>query len=1197
MRRRFERVLGARQWAFLLCMASPLLGCEDAPTETDPAPMSDMALAPDSAVVDAAMIPDLPPRWSDTASLVFEASGDALRLEWAGASDDGEVTAYRVERDGVLIAQGPGTETGVAVAAPVGVGRYTFRVSAGDAADQWTMGPSAAYVVDDSTPPIWADGATLAVSSSSRDGLTLAWPHAIDDVAVSRYLLADGAAAPMVVEGTQFRVETVAPGEDRRFRLWAEDAAGNRSLPLERTVTIPWGPGPVWPEGSTLEGVAVGADGVDVRWTAADDDLGVVEYAIYRDQALVLTVPGDVLAGRVDGLAPNTQYRLSVAAGDAQGNVTQGPATVVRTPDDAPPTWPEGAELVASEITPSSLTLGWTPAEDDVALRHYVLRREGVEDRVVVGTSVRVEGLSPWTEYTFQLFAVDTTDHLSLTGLSVTVRTADRVSPTWPVDALRAEALGPHTIRLAWDAATDDVAVAGYAVWVDGDEVAQLPADAREYLLEDRAPWTEYVLAVEARDAAGNVSPEPPSVRVRSLDTVAPSWAAGDRLDALDVAPHTLRLRWSAPVDDVGIDAYQLYQDGDLLTVLPGDVLEHPIDGLVPWTDYVFELHAADPAGNSTATSLVRAIRTADGEAPTWRPGARIRATDATETGCILRWGEAVDDVDLSYRVYMDDALLATVPGDILEYPVEGLSPWVTYAFAVEAIDPAGNLSPRISVQMRTPDETRPTWPQGARLTYEDLDDQSVRLRWPAAQDEFGVRYAVYRDGELYRDLEGAQTTLFVEALRSASDYYFTVDAIDPAGNIAAPLGLAIRTENAPVWSPERAAADPDRKLLITMHVPGAWDTSMAFDPKGYAFEPEELRITNYPIEAEQRPSYESPIRWAPSDANNAFFEAMARRLLIVNGVDVGSNVTQSAARSVFGGNPVYTYPTIGALHATINAPGAPLALMVHGGYVETGGLVAVSRTSRRHLWASISRPNDDRGNEDAYFHPSTLTAAETLLERRLQRRLDATRFSPKRRALEDMLRARQSGGLAFFDEYDDGASRNGIVAPQIHSGLVAFRAGLTATVNLDFNGYAFSAAEGVNNPTSLIYSILWSTLTEIWGAVEEAGLEEQVVVMVVCPLGRTALNGPDGIKQRWPTTSYLFFGAGIEGNRVVGATDRRMLPRAIHPETLEVVDAGGVTLTTAHIHAALRDFLGIADHPLMNEYPLDAPVLPLFAP
>ena len=254
---------------FGLWIGMGCLGCDEAPTEAMPAPIPDMQPMPDSAVVDAVPPPDLPPTWSAMAELTLEPSEDRLRLQWSGAGDDDAVTGYRVERDGVLIAELHGGETSLLVPMPLDLGRYTFRVAAGDTAHQWTMGPTAEYIVDDGTAPTWADGASLAVSSLSLDGLTLAWPHAMDDVAVTGYLLAEGDADPMAVEGNQYRVDAVEPGEERRFQVWAEDAAGHRSEPLGVTVTIPWGAGPVWPNESVIEAVGTRADAADLRWTGS----------------------------------------------------------------------------------------------------------------------------------------------------------------------------------------------------------------------------------------------------------------------------------------------------------------------------------------------------------------------------------------------------------------------------------------------------------------------------------------------------------------------------------------------------------------------------------------------------------------------------------------------------------------------------------------------------------------------------------------------------------------------------------------------------------------------------------------------------------------------------------------------------------------------------------------------------------------
>jgi hypothetical protein len=52
-----------------------------------------------------------------------------------------------------------------------------------------------------------------------------------------------------------------------------------------------------------------------------------------------------------------------------------------------------------------------------------------------------------------------------------------------------------------------------------------------------------------------------------------------------------------------------------------------------------------------------------------------------------------------------------------------------------------------------------------------------------------------------------------------------------------------------------------------------------------------------------------------------------------------------------------------------------------------------------------------------------------------------------------------------------------------------------------------------------------------------------------------------------------------------------------INPSTLQRDDKNGIYLQTKHLHAALREVLGIQSHPLAQRYDLKAEALPLFNP
>jgi hypothetical protein len=90
--------------------------------------------------------------------------------------------------------------------------------------------------------------------------------------------------------------------------------------------------------------------------------------------------------------------------------------------------------------------------------------------------------------------------------------------------------------------------------------------------------------------------------------------------------------------------------------------------------------------------------------------------------------------------------------------------------------------------------------------------------------------------------------------------------------------------------------------------------------------------------------------------------------------------------------------------------------------------------------------------------------------------------------------------------------------------------------------------------------------------------------------MGRTPeYNGGNG-KDHWSIGSIMFLGRGIKGNRVIGATDEKQFHVPIDPVSLALDREKGVRVRPEHIHTALREFAGIADHPFSKKFPLDVP-------
>ena len=83
---------------------------------------------------------------------------------------------------------------------------------------------------------------------------------------------------------------------------------------------------------------------------------------------------------------------------------------------------------------------------------------------------------------------------------------AEVTAPSAP-SGLTTTAGDAGSVWLRWKPSTDDRAVAGYRLYLDGAEVATVPAASTRHLFTGLAPATNYTLQVRAFDAAGNASP------------------------------------------------------------------------------------------------------------------------------------------------------------------------------------------------------------------------------------------------------------------------------------------------------------------------------------------------------------------------------------------------------------------------------------------------------------------------------------------------------------------------------------------------------------------------------------------------------------------------------------------------------------------------------------------------------------------
>ncbi|MEV5710750.1 PQQ-dependent sugar dehydrogenase [Actinoallomurus sp. NPDC052274] len=185
----------------------------------------------------------------------------------------------------------------------------------------------------------------------------------------------------------------------------------------------------------------------------------------------------------------------------------------------------------------------------------------------------------------------------------------DTQAPTTPGD-VHSTGVTSDSVTLAWAASTDDVGVAAYDIYNDGNKISEAAGTATSKTITGLTPKTQYRLTVFARDAAGNVSPSSNSVTVTtaaSSDTEPPTAPAN--LRSTGVTSGSVSLAWDASTDNVGVTGYDVYSGGTAI-VTGVKTTSTTISGLAANTSYTFTVRAKDAGNNVSGASNAVTVKT-----------------------------------------------------------------------------------------------------------------------------------------------------------------------------------------------------------------------------------------------------------------------------------------------------------------------------------------------------------------------------------------------------------------------------------------------------------------------------------------------------------------------------------------------------------------------------------------------------------
>ncbi|MFE6099058.1 discoidin domain-containing protein [Streptomyces laurentii] len=179
-------------------------------------------------------------------------------------------------------------------------------------------------------------------------------------------------------------------------------------------------------------------------------------------------------------------------------------------------------------------------------------------------------------------------------------QTGDTQAPSAPANLAFTQ---PATdqIRLTWNAATDNVGVAGYDIYANGSLLTSVAGGVTTFT--DTRPANQTVTyLVRAKDAAGNQSADSNTVTrtAETGDTQAPTAPAN--LALTEPGAGQIKLTWNASSDNTGVTGYDVYANNTLRGSVAGDVTTYT-DTQPASATVTYHVRAKDAAGNQSANS------------------------------------------------------------------------------------------------------------------------------------------------------------------------------------------------------------------------------------------------------------------------------------------------------------------------------------------------------------------------------------------------------------------------------------------------------------------------------------------------------------------------------------------------------------------------------------------------------------------
>jgi len=385
-------------------------------------------------------------------------------------------------------------------------------------------------------------------------------------------------------------------------------------------------------------------------------------------------------------------------------------------------------------------------------------------------------------------------------------------------------------------------------------------------------------------------------------------------------------------------------------------------------------------------------------------------------------------------------------------------------------------------------------------------------------------------------------------------------------------------------------------RYWVFVHAGGGWDVTNQWDPKGSDVNSGKGPVNNYRSSDIRKAGN---IRYAPvpkhvdtDDMLHTFTQKHYRKMMVVNGIDQGTNSHSVGRRVATSGLQSAGVPVFPALVAAPYAASQSMAYIHQSGHSETAGLVAKSNILKKGDFERLTNTNryiDSDSAIDGLIDKKRDFLSALMANESADNRLNAMK------KLEDARTS--SGSLNELLDMIPGELSNDSKYSAGEISAAAFKAGLATSASIGTGGFDTHSDNDQRQFSSL--DTFLRTVDHLMEQLKIQGVADETTVVLCSDFGRKPYYDGGGSteqagKGHWPVTSMVFIGAGVSGNQVVGGTDDGLRPIKINPNTLRP-DNNGVELTSASVHNALRGLAGLSGSALDERYPLNTGRVNLF--